>query len=77
MKSNKATVGECASTCADSSTMFVYGTNNKQCYCINGATSRGECSDPFSNYALDLYRYNSKSPVNLIDRLKDVTKKAN
>ena len=59
-------VGECANKCQDSSSMFIFGTNDfgnarctdGACWCIceTSATSKGTChQDSHSGY--NLYRY--------------------
>ena len=57
-KKTTNTVEGCAKTCSGTSTVFVYGKTD--CYCIIGASSKGECSLPYKDSKLDMYRYNGK-----------------
>ena len=57
----------CAQQCFESSTVFVYGKNNKcsnskgcKCWCINGATKEGKCVKPYAHYGYDTYRLDRK-----------------
>ena len=66
-KGYKENVDICATTCAGSSTVFVYGKTDKRCssngcacWCINGATKEGKCLKPYAHPYFDTYRFNGK-----------------
>ena len=66
------TLDKCAKACFvkhynyGSSTVFVYGKTNEQCYCIYGASSKGVCSKPYEHSSYDTYRYDGKSQYTYI-----------
>ena len=65
-KGYKKTPKECGHACIGSSTVFTYGkTRNRcssrgcKCYCINGATKEGKCTQ-YSHSFYDIYRFDGE-----------------